>query len=130
MEGRHVARLILVACTVASALVAASCGTSPRDDADTTPGRSPTPSARAAARGPTASPEAPGAVRSPAPSPFDVEAWRRQTIELFGPEREFSDGSKEDYVEQARALCATEDRPDYEQGSIQEHMEETFCPYV
>ena len=66
---------------------------------------------------------------SPAAS-FDTEAWRRDTIERFGPEREYSDGTKLDYVRVARALCEKEDRPDYEDGSLQRHILDTFCPNV
>jgi hypothetical protein len=60
---------------------------------------------------------------------FDPEAWRRETIKIWGPEREYQDGSKLDYVKVARAICAAEDRPEYEEDSIQEYMIETFCPY-
>jgi hypothetical protein len=61
---------------------------------------------------------------------FDEEAWRRETINRFGDEPEFADGSKLDYVDTARELCAQEQYPDYEQESLQAYMVETFCPNV
>jgi hypothetical protein len=66
----------------------------------------------------------------PTASSFDEEAWRRETIKRFGPEPEYDDGTKLDYVKAARELCATKDRPDYEESSLQRYMEETFCPNV
>jgi len=70
---------------------------------------------------------------------FDVEAWRRKAIEKFGPEQTFSDGSKEDYVRLALSICMqtnaeretmlTNLGADYE-GSLQQFVNETFCPYV
>jgi hypothetical protein len=70
------------------------------------------------------------AAGEPDATPFSRSAWRQETIERFGPERTFSDGSKENYVDQAEALCAAEDRPDYDEDSIQRWMEETFCPHT
>ena len=66
----------------------------------------------------------------PEATPFSKSAWRKETIERFGPERTFGDGSKENYVDQAEALCAAEDRPDYEEDSIQRWMETTYCPHT
>jgi hypothetical protein len=67
---------------------------------------------------------------------LDLEAWRRQTIRRFGPEREYKDGSKEEYVQLALELCkddASQARAglgDQCAGSIQEHIAETFCPHL
>jgi hypothetical protein len=61
---------------------------------------------------------------------FDVEAWRQRTIDRFGPEKTYQDGSKFDYVEAAYAICDEEDRPDYEEDSLQQYVVETFCPNV
>lgn len=70
---------------------------------------------------------------------FDTEEWRRKAIEQFGPEQTFSDGSKEDYVRLALSICKqsqseretmlTNLGADYE-GSFQQFVIETFCPYV
>ena len=68
---------------------------------------------------------------------FDVEAWRAEAIERFGPEETFDDGSKEDYVEIAFLICdqSASDRArmmenlgaDYD-GSFQQFIIESFCP--
>jgi hypothetical protein len=70
---------------------------------------------------------------------FDTEAWRRKAIEKFGPEQTYSDGSKDDYVRLALSICKQSDAEretmrtnlgaDYE-GSLQQYVIETFCPYV
>jgi len=70
---------------------------------------------------------------------FDVEAWRRKAIERFGPEQTNADGSKADYVRLAYSICnqSSSERQtmrtnlgsDYE-GSDQQFIIETFCPYV
>jgi hypothetical protein len=67
---------------------------------------------------------------TPSATGFDEEAWRRETIRRFGDEPEFADGSKLDYVETARELCAQEQYPEYEEESLQAYMVETFCPNV
>lgn len=74
---------------------------------------------------------------SPPPSldfgDFDAEAWRREAIKRFGPEQTFSDGSKDDYVRLALSICKyEEENPSmtYEEGSDQQWILETFCPYV
>ncbi len=74
----------------------------------------------------------PAQIRTTAPSGerFDEEAWRRQTTKRFGEEPEYADGSKLDYVDTARMLCDQEKHPDYEEGSLQAYMLETFCPNV
>ena len=64
---------------------------------------------------------------------FDVEAWRREAIKRFGPEQTHDDGSKDDYVGLALSICKyKEENPSirYEEGSDQEFILETFCPYV
>lgn len=68
---------------------------------------------------------------------FNVEDWRQKTIEKFGPEQTNSDGSKDDYVRFALAICdlSKAEREtmqanlgsDYK-GSFQEFVIETFCP--
>ena len=68
---------------------------------------------------------------------FDVEAWRADAIERFGPEEVFDDGSREDYVELAFSICdqSASDRErmrdnlgaDYD-GSFQQFIIEEFCP--
>lgn len=70
---------------------------------------------------------------------FETEEWRRKAIEKFGPEETHSDGSKDDYVRLALSICKetnaeretmqTNLGPDYE-GSLQQFVIETFCPYV
>jgi hypothetical protein len=70
---------------------------------------------------------------------FDAEEWRRKAIEKFGPEETYSDGSKDDYVRIALSICnqSTAEREtmktnlgaDYE-GSFQQFVVETFCPYA
>jgi hypothetical protein len=70
---------------------------------------------------------------------FDTEEWRRKAIEQFGPEQTFNDGSKDDYVRLAFSICKqsqseretmlTNLGADYE-GSFQQFVIETFCPYV
>lgn len=70
---------------------------------------------------------------------FDVESWRREAIEKFGPEETFSDGSKEDYVRLALIICKQSNAEretmrinlgsDYE-GSFEQFIIESFCPYV
>lgn len=70
---------------------------------------------------------------------FDIEAWRRKAIERFGPEQTYSDGSNDDYVRLALSICKqsaaereimqTNLGADYE-GSFQQFVIETFCPYV
>ncbi len=98
-------------------MVLVACG------ADVEPEPSPTPSARITIE--------PVAAETASPSaPFSKEAWRKETIRRFGPEREFADGSRLDYVRVAEEICATEDRPDYEDGSLQDYMVETFCPHA
>jgi hypothetical protein len=70
---------------------------------------------------------------------FDTEEWRRRAIEKFGPEETYSDGSKDDYVRIALSICKQSNAEretmrtnlgaDYE-GSFQQFVVETFCPYV
>ena len=72
-------------------------------------------------------------------SGFDVEEWRAQAIERFGPEETFDDGSKDDYVFVARQVC---DQSDEERatmlenlgsrydGSLQQFIIDEFCPNV
>jgi len=70
---------------------------------------------------------------------FDTEEWRRRAIEKFGPEQTYSDGSKDDYVRLALSICKQSDAErqtmrtnlgaDYE-GSFQQFVIETFCPYA
>lgn len=70
---------------------------------------------------------------------FDTEEWRQKAIERFGPEHTFSDGSKDDYVRLALSICEQSNTEretmltnlgaDYE-GSFQQFVIETFCPYV
>jgi len=70
---------------------------------------------------------------------FDVEAWRRETIKKFGGEQTNPDGSKDDYVRFALPICKQSNAEretmltnlgaDYE-GSFQQFVIETFCPYV
>lgn len=72
-------------------------------------------------------------------SNFDVEAWRLEAIEKFGPEQTNPDGSKDDYVRLALSICGQRNAEretmltnlgaDYE-GSFQQFVIETFCPYV
>lgn len=64
---------------------------------------------------------------------FDVEAWRREAIKRFGPEQTYSDGSKDDWVRLAFSICKyKKENPSitYEEGSDQQYIIETFCPYV
>jgi len=64
---------------------------------------------------------------------FDVEAWRSEAIKRFGPEQTYPDGSKDDYVRLALSICKyKEENPSirYEEGSDQQFILETFCPYV
>jgi hypothetical protein len=64
---------------------------------------------------------------------FDVEAWRREAIKRFGPEQTYSDGSKDDWVRLAFSICKrVKEDPSitYEEGSDQQYIVETFCPYV
>lgn len=64
---------------------------------------------------------------------FDFEAWRREAIEKFGPEQTFDDGTKDDYVRLALSLCKYKKaNPSitYEEGSDQQWIIDTFCPYV
>lgn len=64
---------------------------------------------------------------------FDAEAWRREAIKRFGPEQTYPDGSKDDYVQLALSICKyKEENPSitYEEGSDQQYIIETFCPYV
>ena len=64
---------------------------------------------------------------------FDVEAWRQEAIKRFGPEKTYSDGSKDDYVKLAFSICKyKEEHPSmqYDEGSGQQWMLESFCPYV
>jgi hypothetical protein len=64
---------------------------------------------------------------------FDAETWRRQTIEKYGPEQTYDDGSKQDYVQFALSICEyKESHPSmvYEVGSFQQYVLDTFCPYV
>jgi hypothetical protein len=70
---------------------------------------------------------------------FDVEAWRREAIKKFGQEQTNSNGSKDDYVRFALPICKQSNAErdtmltnlgaDYE-GSFQQFVIETFCPYV
>jgi hypothetical protein len=70
---------------------------------------------------------------------FDTEQWRRKAIEEFGPEETYGDGSKDDYVRLALSICKqtnaeretmlTNLGAGYE-GSFQQFVIETFCPYV
>lgn len=70
---------------------------------------------------------------------FDTEEWRRRAIEKFGPEETYSDGSKDDYVRIALSICKQSNAEretmrtnlgsDYE-GSFQQFVIETFCPYA
>jgi len=69
---------------------------------------------------------------------FDVEAWRQEAIKKFGVEQVNSDGSKDDYVRTALSICrqSSSERETmltnlgarYE-GSFQQFVIETFCPY-
>ena len=69
---------------------------------------------------------------------LDVEAWRSEAIERFGPEMTFDDGSKLDYVRLALSICKKGDAEvaameanlgaEYE-GSFQQFVIDTFCPY-
>lgn len=64
---------------------------------------------------------------------FDAEAWRRETIEKYGPEQTYDDGSKQDYVRLALSICEyKESHPSmvYEADSFQQYILDTFCPYV
>jgi len=70
---------------------------------------------------------------------FDTEEWRQQAMKKFGPEQTYSDGSKDDYVRLALSICKQSNAEretmrtnlgsDYE-GSFQQFVIETFCPYV
>ncbi len=72
-------------------------------------------------------------------SGFDLEAWRAEAIERFGPEEVYDDGSKDDYVDLAYMICdqTGEERAnmldnlgdDYE-GSRTQFILEEFCPNV
>ena len=105
--------LLILAATMALTTLA-GCGD--REPASSTAG----PSATA-----TTQPSA-----EPRPTGFDVEAWRRRTIDRFGEEPKYKDGSQLDYVVLARQVCAFEERPEYEEGSLQDYIVETFCPNV
>jgi hypothetical protein len=64
---------------------------------------------------------------------FDVEAWRREAIQKFGPEKTYSDGSKDDYVKLALSICkykAADPSVTYDDGSLQQYIIDTFCPHV
>lgn len=64
---------------------------------------------------------------------FNVETWRRQTIEKYGPEQTYDDGSRQDYVRFALSICEyKESNPSmvYEADSFQQYVLDTFCPYV
>jgi len=106
-------RLLVLAATITLTTFAGCGGDEP---ASSTAG----PSATAAPQ-PSAEPSATG---------FDVEAWRRRTIDRFGEEPKYKDGSQLDYVDLARQVCAFEERPEYEEGSLQEYIVETFCPNI
>lgn len=67
---------------------------------------------------------------------LDVEEWRAQAIEGFGPEEVFDDGSRSDYVRIARVICQEDPArmrrtmgSAYD-GSLQEFIFDTFCPYI
>lgn len=70
---------------------------------------------------------------------FDHETWRQEAVRRFGPETVYDDGSKTDYVRIALSICGqssseretmrTNLGADYE-GSFQQFIIETFCPYV
>lgn len=70
---------------------------------------------------------------------FDVEAWRSEAIERFGPEKTYDDGSKGDYVRLALSICKLNGAEEaamranlgarYE-GSLQQFIVNTFCPHV
>jgi len=72
-------------------------------------------------------------------SDFDVERWRVDAQDEFGPEEEHPDGSKDDYVVLATAICDQDDSTrqtmldnlgaDFE-GSMQQYILKTFCPNV
>lgn len=72
-------------------------------------------------------------------SGFDVEEWRAEAVAEFGPEQEYDDGTKDDYVAIAESICAQSDAErstmrenlgdDYD-GSMQEYILETYCPNV
>jgi hypothetical protein len=64
---------------------------------------------------------------------FNAEEWRQKTIEKFGSEQTFDDGSKQDYVQLALSICKyKESHPSmvYETGSFQQYVLDTFCPYA
>lgn len=70
---------------------------------------------------------------------FDVEAWRREAIGKFGPEQTNADGSKDDYVRSALSICklSNAERTTMQanlgagyEGSFQQFVIETFCPYA
>lgn len=64
---------------------------------------------------------------------FDTEEWRRKTIEKFGEEQAYDDGSKDDYVRLALSICKyKKDNPSmiYDEGSLQKYILDTFCTYV
>lgn len=64
---------------------------------------------------------------------FDTEEWRRKTIEKFGEEQAYDDGSKDDYVRLALSICKyKKENPSmiYDEGSLQKYILDTFCPYV
>lgn len=80
--------------------------------------------------------------RDAGPSPLltiaglDLDAWRRTTAKQFGSEQTHSDGSKDDYIRLALSLCK-EDQSKLKtrlgrvyEGSLQEHIAGTFCPYL
>ena len=72
-------------------------------------------------------------------SGFDMESWRQEAIDRFGPEETHPDGSKDDYVQLARTICDQSDSDRstmrsnlgarYE-GSLQQFIIEEFCPNV
>jgi hypothetical protein len=64
---------------------------------------------------------------------FDVEVWRREAIKKFGPEQTYDDGSKDDHVRLALSICKyKKENPNmiYGEGSDQQYILDTFCPFV
>ena len=70
---------------------------------------------------------------------FNVEAWRAEAIERFGPEEVFDDGSKDDHVKLAFLICDQSAGARNEMkgnlgadyaGSFQEFIITEFCPNV
>jgi|GEM_PF-1352323 len=69
---------------------------------------------------------------------FDIEVWRSEAIEMFGPEETFDDGSKEDYVWYALTICDLSEAKKATQranlgeeyiGSFAQFVIDTFCPH-